>query len=417
MTLAPDSASQVAGRKLATPAPWSDVGWADPLLWGSCRGSGKTPYSVAIDVCAPSYRCSCPSRKFPCKHVLGLLFLWAEGHIDEGGTISAFAAEWSAARQRREAAQTPKEARQRTDSQAAAAAARAAERDERVRQGMSELERWLTDQVGNGLANLRSDALQQLAARMVDAQAPGVAARLRELALAPRGSRWLDTVLDEFGMLHLLATAAPRSDSLGEGLRATVRMHLGYHIAQETVTAEPPVTDRWVVAGLRDSQEEQVSMRRVWLWGQQTGQPAQVLFFTPYGGAVDTSLIPGSAVDAGLHYYPTQPRLRALVGSQTGYHPVAEWHRRGATVTEAVRTWRAQLAQDPWLTEYPVVIDGSLGRDHLIDLDGEAIPLLGSDLPAVLAYTGGHPTTLLGEISRDGLLPTAVVLDRQVVPL
>ena len=86
-------------------------------------------------------------------------------------------------------------------------------------------------------------------------------------------------------------------------------------------------------------------------------------------------------------------------------------------MAEAVRTWRAVLAEDPWLSEYPVVIAGSAGRDRLVDEAGDAVPLLGSSIPTVLATTGGHPATLLGEISRDGLLPTAVVLDHQVVPL
>ncbi|MDO5287142.1 MAG: SWIM zinc finger family protein [Actinomycetia bacterium] len=416
MALAPDSSSQVAGRKLATPTPWSDVGWSDPLLWGACRGSGKTPYSVAVDVSGPSYKCSCPSRKFPCKHVLGLLFLWAEERIDEGGSMSDFAAEWSAKRQQRQQTATaaPKE---RTEAQVKAAAARAAERDERVRTGMAELDRWLTDQVSNGLASLRPSHLEQLAARMVDAQAPGVATRLRELARVPQGTRWLDTVVEELGLLHLLVAATGRTDGVSGTLQATVRMHLGYQTPKETVLAEPAVTDRWVVAGLRDSEEEQVSMRRVWLWGEQTQQPAQVLFFTPYGGTVDTSLVPGSAIDAELHYYPTQPRLRALVGAQTDFHASATWQRGGGTVAEAVRTWRAVLAEDPWLSEYPVVIAGSAGRNRLVDEAGDAVPLLGSSIPTVLATTGGHPATLLGEISRDGLLPTAVVLDQQVVPL
>jgi len=48
--LAPDSASDVAGRRLAIPTPWSDVGYAYPLLWGACQGSGSTPYSVVVDV-------------------------------------------------------------------------------------------------------------------------------------------------------------------------------------------------------------------------------------------------------------------------------------------------------------------------------------------------------------------------------
>ena len=75
MAAAPDSASQVAGRKLARPGPWSSIGGSDGLLWGECQGSGKTPYRVTVDTGTRRYQCSCPSRKFPCKHALALLFL------------------------------------------------------------------------------------------------------------------------------------------------------------------------------------------------------------------------------------------------------------------------------------------------------------------------------------------------------
>lgn len=47
------------------------------LLFGECAGSGKNPYHCSADYIDPSvpvFRCSCPSRQFPCKHVIGLLF-------------------------------------------------------------------------------------------------------------------------------------------------------------------------------------------------------------------------------------------------------------------------------------------------------------------------------------------------------
>src|SRR4051812_11244850 len=74
---APDAASLKAGNKLAVRGPWSETGHDDRSVWGLCRGSGKTPYSTAVDLSGPAFRCSCPSRKFPCKHALALLLLWA----------------------------------------------------------------------------------------------------------------------------------------------------------------------------------------------------------------------------------------------------------------------------------------------------------------------------------------------------
>jgi hypothetical protein len=52
------------------------------LLFGRCQGSGKEPYLCSADFAVPQkpvYRCSCPSRQFPCKHSLGLLFAFVQG--------------------------------------------------------------------------------------------------------------------------------------------------------------------------------------------------------------------------------------------------------------------------------------------------------------------------------------------------
>ncbi|OMI32995.1 hypothetical protein SPAR_43686, partial [Streptomyces sparsogenes DSM 40356] len=79
LALAPDAASRKAGSKLATPGPWSGAGAHGGGVWGLCAGSGGKPYQTVVDLDGPAYRCSCPSRKFPCKHALGLLLLWAGG--------------------------------------------------------------------------------------------------------------------------------------------------------------------------------------------------------------------------------------------------------------------------------------------------------------------------------------------------
>jgi hypothetical protein len=52
------------------------------LLFGECKGSGAENYRPSADFADPSkpvYRCSCPSRQFPCKHSLALLYAHAQG--------------------------------------------------------------------------------------------------------------------------------------------------------------------------------------------------------------------------------------------------------------------------------------------------------------------------------------------------
>ena len=75
--LAPDAASVKAGKGLAVPGKWVLLACSERAVWGHCQGSGKNPYQTAIDLNDIAFKCSCPSRKFPCKHGLGLLLLFA----------------------------------------------------------------------------------------------------------------------------------------------------------------------------------------------------------------------------------------------------------------------------------------------------------------------------------------------------
>ncbi|WP_263105003.1 SWIM zinc finger family protein, partial [Kitasatospora sp. DSM 101779] len=155
LSLAPDQASLKAAGKLSAPAPWSDAGWGGGALWGSCKGSGKTPYFPCVDLSGPAYKCTCPSRKFPCKHVLGLLLLWSAGSpaVAEGAVQPEWVAEWLT---RRQGAAEQKAVRQQERREAAkddqAARRRAGQRAARVAAGAQELRLRLADGVRHGLA-------------------------------------------------------------------------------------------------------------------------------------------------------------------------------------------------------------------------------------------------------------------------
>src|SRR5690242_12145214 len=76
--LAPDQASLAAARKLLRPSNWPTLAEGEGLVWGECQGSGATPYRVVISEADAGYKCTCPSRKFPCKHSLALMWMRAD---------------------------------------------------------------------------------------------------------------------------------------------------------------------------------------------------------------------------------------------------------------------------------------------------------------------------------------------------
>lgn len=421
LALAPDATGAAAGRKLGTPAPWSGTGHAeaDGAVWGLCRGSGGKPYQTVVDLGGPAYKCSCPSRKFPCKHALGLLLLWSDGQV--GPTEAPdWVHTWLQARvEKAPAAPRPPDQ--------AAAQGRADRRADRVAGGIDELDRWLADQVRTGLATVPGGGyrhFESVAARMVDAQAPGLAGTLRRLpGVAAGPESWQSDLLEELALLRLTVTGHRNLDRLPPDLAASVRREVGYPVAKDDVLAAPAVADRWQVLGRRDSDQERISTRRIWLRGRDSGRPALVLSFGVADQAFDSSLVPGTTLDADLHFYPGAAPLRALVGERRGEPaPLAEL--AGGDLTDAARAFAAAVAADPWTWSWPVVVSGVVpvpGEPlwQVRDAGGRRLPLrpYGADLWRLLAVSGGRPVTLAAEFTARGLRPLSVVDDSGLVLL
>ncbi|MEV7026425.1 SWIM zinc finger family protein, partial [Kitasatospora sp. NPDC093558] len=315
LSLAPDAASQKAAGKLSTPAPWSATGTDGAAVWGECRGSGSTPYRTVVELATPAYQCSCPSRKFPCKHALGLLLLWSG---TPRAVPAAEPADWAAAwldsrRERAEQRAAAPVGGAPAPADPAAARRRAERRGARVAAGAAELRLRLADRIRHGLADRTAGPWEEVAARMVDAQAPGLAARVRELDGLPQ-----ERLLEEYAMLHLLATAATRIDELPAELAATVRTRVGYTTDTADVLAGPTVRDRWLVLGHRDTSDDRLTTRRLWLRGAKTGRPALLLAFGRPGQAPDLALPTGHVLEAELAFHPGARPLRAALGTRYG---------------------------------------------------------------------------------------------------
>jgi SWIM zinc finger len=438
LALAPDVPSQRAAQKLASPGSWPLTGActaADPggapaadagggataALWGECRGSAAVPYRTAVDLSGPAYQCSCPSRKFPCKHALALLLLWADGAIADGAGPPDWAATWLAARAAKASRAARDPAAEGAEPEAArtgpadpeAARRRAEQREQRVASGVAELDRWLCDQVRQGLAASQQAGYRHwddIAARMVDSQAPGLAERLRALAAVPySGAGWDGRLLEEYALLRLLTIACRRQDELAPPLRDTVRSRIGFTVRQaEVLAGGQPVKDRWSVLARRDLEQERLRSRRSWLRGRESGRYALVLSFAPAGMSLDDSLTVGAAVDAELVFYPAAVPLRALVGTRHGEVP--EGVPPGSTVTELLAGWAAALAADPWLDSWPAVLTvtpARAPRPCLYDAVGHALPLHPGAGPCwpLFAVSGGTPLTVAGEWTPRGLWP------------
>ncbi|MET7473132.1 SWIM zinc finger family protein [Streptomyces sp. NPDC005648] len=421
LALAPDAASRKAGSKLGAAGPWSGTGSSDEgTVWGLCKGSGSKPYQTVVDiadVAGPAYKCSCPSRKFPCKHALGLLLLWAgEDGAVPAGQAPDWAEQWMEGRRKRTAEKRAATASPSASADPEGARRRAERRAERVTAGATELEQRLTDLLRGGLAGAEQSGYglwEETAARMVDAQAPGLAARVRELGAIPSsGPGWPVRLLEECALLHLLDQAWLRREELPDGLAATVRSRIGL-----SGTADgPPQRDQWLVLAQYDTSDIRLTTRRIWLHGAASERTVLLLSYGAAGRAPELALPVGLALDAEVSAYPGAGQLRASLGEQFAPPAPATTRPRGMTTSQAAARYGTALRDDPWLDSIPVTLDRVVPTPdgdswQLVDADEDfALPLTPSarsrpGLWRLVALSGGAPVKVFGECGHRGFTP------------
>ncbi|GGW30278.1 hypothetical protein GCM10010503_02250 [Streptomyces lucensis JCM 4490] len=423
LALAPDAASRKAGGRLGTAGPWSEAGSAEGTVWGLCKGSGSRPYRTVVDLAGAdgaAYKCSCPSRKFPCKHALGLLLLWAggDGSVPVSARPPDWAGQWLADRRRRaEGRRAQAEGGSAAGSADPEGARRRAERRAgRVTAGATELEQRLADLLRAGLAAAGQAGYglwDETAARMVDAQAPGLAARVRELGAIPAsGAGWPSRLLEECALLHLLDQGWLRRDLLPDALAATVRSRVGLPASADGA----PVRDRWLVLAQYDTPDAKLTTRRIWLHGARSGHTRLLLSYGAAGRAPEQSLPVGLALDAELSGYPGAGRSRAALGERFAAPAPAAFRPPGMGTAEAVARYGEALRDDPWLESVPVTLDrvtpvpdGDVWQLADADTDS-ALPLSRAarsrpGLWRLVALSGGAPVKVFGECGHRGFTP------------
>ncbi|WP_187645812.1 SWIM zinc finger family protein [Streptomyces sp. TRM49041] len=418
LALAPDAASRSAGSKLGAAGPWSGTGCGGAgAVWGMCKGSGSKPYRTVVDISGPAYKCSCPSRKFPCKHALGLLLLWAADTdaVPAGAEAPDWAAQWLEGRGA-QAARKAENGGKPADTEAARR--RAANRSARVTAGAEELEQRLADLLRGGLASADQAGYglwEETARRMVDAQAPGLAGRVRELGAIPgSGPGWPVRLLEESALTHLLDRAWLGIDRLPGPLAATVRTRVGLPASAEG----PAVRDRWLVLAQYDTSDGKLTTRRIWLYGRETGRTALLLSFGAGGRAPELALAVGLVIDAEIVPHPGAGQLRAELGERFAAPVPADAPPPGGTVGDALAAYGLALRDDPWLESWPVTLRDvvpvpAVAGWQLADPDGAAaLPVTASALGRpglwrLAAVSGGGPVTVFGECGHRGFTPLA----------
>lgn len=429
IALAPDAGSAKSGRELANPQKWVVFAANDQALWGECQGSGSKPYRTCVDLGEElAFKCSCPSRKFPCKHGLGLLLMLANTACQLSCLeMPDWVSSWIEGRNARAEMKLKKTDSEKVPADPERKAKTQAKRLEKVESGMEEFRLWLKDKIRQGIAGFEwqtYDFFDAPAARLVDAQAAGLARMLRRCSsISKRDDDWQIKLMERLALIHLASEGFSRIGRLPDtNLDEELYSLVGFNKSQEEILAnEPALPDSWKVLGQRVNEEERLKVQRTWLYGTASRRAALVLQFAHGTQALDSSLVPGTVFDGELVFFSSSYPLRALVKSR--HVPDGGLLDRFST-TDSISSLYSEFADaiafNPFLDSLPAGLDELFvtcreGNDYknlvAVDSENSMINLNMGESAALhlLAISGGDKVSLFGEWNGQALLPLSLL--------
>ena len=429
--LAPDGKSIKSARSLVSVAKWPLLASDDDAIWGHCQGSGKKPYQVQIDLSEPAFKCSCPSRKFPCKHGLALFFLAVE-HSDAFSDDAKpdWVAEWLDKRKARKEKKEEKSKELEKPPDPEKQQKRRASRELKVQEALSALHQWLQDLMREGLATAKQrphSFWDNMAARLVDGQASGLARMVRNIPsiIGQKGMEdSFDEMMAQLAKITMALEAYENLSQLPEDLQGDVRSIIGWNVREEELADLPATTDEWAIVGQIQEEEESLRMQRTWLLGRQTGHYGLILQFA-YGRQPFKLTLPlGFYVSADLVFYPSALRRRAMLRKRAPSINAIEELVGYSTLTPLFDVYSQTLAANPWTESIPAAISPVVpivhkGNRLLLDDDGQVVPLSPgfSHWWTIMSLSGGRAVGLFGEWNGATFMPLSVVARGRFAPL
>jgi len=425
LALAPDDASAKAGSQLATPSKWVEKNVNEKAIWGACQGSGKNPYQTFIDLSNIAFKCNCPSRKFPCKHGLGLYLLYAQSPqlFSTTTPLPDNLTEWLEKRQ----AKTEEKA-EKADKPVdeAAREKRQDARRKKVDRGIEELQGWIKDIVRGGIINMPQQYHQlipAMAARLVDAQAPGLAAQVRRLGnINFYEDGWQAIFLRKLSTIYLATLAYNKKEQLETTQQADSEAYIGFPVTKEEVLAGETVADEWLVLSKNYTAEENLTTELVWFWGRKTGRFAYHLQFFAGSQITELLLMPGTVLHGELAFYPGSIPLRALIKSQQQTTTTLPAINGISSMEEVKERVADTLSVLPFLENIPVIIQNAglaMENNHLMitDSSGKGLGLLNKkeELYRLLASTKGSRFDAFALFTEGAILVKTLINQQEII--
>lgn len=400
--IAPDQASLSSAKKLLSDSKWQGQGFcgSTSTAWGECQGSGSKPYYVVVDVSDLGYKCTCPSRKFPCKHALALMWRYVDDPTPfVPDSAPEWVTDWLGRRKKSQKTikldeSTPKKSialadgdeTQAPDPKQAEAIKKRAQKqkastDAGISTGVMELVGWLDDQLRLGMGAFvdeMSERCRVIASRLVDAKASGLASLVDELPAlilnAPNSDR-ATVAFKSFGRLYVICRAWQKDPDDVDVRRIVTKAE-----NKETLMANLELGSHgvWQVVGERTQSRKDGLISHATYLIKITGDDDNeantavlIDFLHPTSGTKKSPSTVGALMAGRLIHYPSRVPFRAFFeNAQTQFEKSVRYYDGNTPQPVALPDFSPKPSADNLHTSYAKQLGRLCWADEMLYVAG-----------------------------------------------
>jgi len=301
------------------------------------------------------------------------------------------------------------------------------QKEQKLLEALSLFNSWLDELLIAGISQLQHDPakLNEIASRMVDYGAPGIARKLRMIPeRIAKGSNWMEFTFQQLGEFYLVVRSFKNIAALNEFEKEDLLNYCGIPFTKTSFSESSFYTDDWLYLGTVSETEDKLLVNRNWFYGLNC--KASVLFLEfQFNRFVPIKHFKyGSIYKSAVQFYPSASPQRIKEMQSESSYLAAEYSVKSHTIESALDLYCERISINPLLKQYCFILNSvkfTLHQEnwYLKSESGQLIRLTNSiaEIQQLLTYTANIQNVIIGEYENNSLNVFSVIIDDELVSL
>jgi len=301
------------------------------------------------------------------------------------------------------------------------------QKEQKLLEAISLFNSWLDELLMSGISQLQHDPekLDEIASRMVDYGAQGIARKLRIIPeqIAKRGN-WMEFTLQQLGEFYLVVRSFNRLDVMSDFEKEDLLSYCGIPYTKTDFSERSFYSDDWFYLGTVLEKEEKLLIKRNWFYGLNCKSCVLFLEFQ-FNRFVQTKQFKfGNVYKSAVQFYPSATPQRIKDIQTESINKGLEISLKTQTIESALDVYSGRLYANPFLKQDCFILNAikftkHLDRWYLIGKSGQMIQLANtnSEIQHLITYSSTPQNIFICEYENNLLKVFSVLMDHQLISL